>query len=120
MSTAVVLITSKDEALDRSVNKCVMDKHGNALYFSRTLIPSGHQGEWRPDVNYYRHLGIYGYRRDFLLRYAELAPIPLQQAEDLEQLKGLEHGFPIKVAIVESESIGVDTPEDIKKVEEAL
>ncbi|MFQ5729558.1 MAG: 3-deoxy-manno-octulosonate cytidylyltransferase [Waddliaceae bacterium] len=120
MSTAVVPIHDREEAVDYSVNKCVMDTHGNALYFSRTLIPSSHTGEWRPDANYYKHLGIYGYRRQFLMHYADLEPTPLQIAEDLEQLKVLEHGYRMKVAIVESQAIGVDTPEDIKKVEEIL
>ncbi len=120
MSTAVVKIRSAEEALSRSVNKCVMDEKGNALYFSRGLIPHGHSGTWQPDITYYKHLGIYGYRRDFLFHYAELSPTPLQQAEDLEQLKVLEHGFRIKVAIVESDSIGVDRPEDINKIEQLL
>jgi 3-deoxy-manno-octulosonate cytidylyltransferase (CMP-KDO synthetase) len=120
MSTAAVPIRDREEAIDYSVNKCVMDKHGNALYFSRTLIPNGHMGGWRPGINYYKHLGIYGYRRRFLTLYAELAPTPLQIAEDLEQLKVLEHGYRIKVAVVESQSIGIDTPEDIKKVENIL
>ena len=120
MSTAVVKIISEEEAYSRSVNKCVMDSDGNALYFSRSLIPGGHSGKWNSNLTYYKHLGIYGYRRDFLFHYAELSPTPLQIAEDLEQLKVLEHGFRIKVAVVESQSIGVDTPEDINKVERML
>lgn len=120
MSTAVVKITTAEEALSSSVNKCVMDENGNALYFSRNLIPGGHGVKWRPEITYYKHLGIYGYRRDFLLHYAELEPTPLQLAEDLEQLKVLEHGYRIKVAVVESDSIGVDHPEDIKKIEQLL
>lgn len=120
MSTAVTKLRSKEEAENSSVNKCVMDRQGNALYFSRSLIPSGHTGAWQPNVTYYKHLGIYGYRRDFLLHYAELQPTPLQLAEDLEQLKVLEHGFRIKVAIVESSSIGIDKPEDINKIRHLL
>jgi 3-deoxy-manno-octulosonate cytidylyltransferase (CMP-KDO synthetase) len=120
MSTAVIKIQSEDDAYNRSVNKCVIDQNNNALYFSRSLIPGGHSGKWRSDITYYKHLGIYCYRRDFLLHYAELAPTPLQQAEDLEQLKVLEHGFRIKAAVVESRSIGVDTPDDIKKIERMI
>lgn len=120
MSTAVVKIRSQEEATNYSTPKCIMDLHGNALYFSRTLIPNGHQGKWQPDITYYKHIGIYGYRRDFLLHYAELEATPLQKVEDLEQLKVLEHGFRIGVAIVESASIGVDRPEDIKKIEQRL
>jgi len=120
VSTAVVKIESEEEAISDSVNKCVIDNFGYALYFSRALIPSGHTKKWRPDVTYYKHLGIYGYRREFLLHYADLAPTPLQLTEDLEQLKVLEHGYHIKVAVVESASIGVDRPEDIKKIEKLL
>ncbi|CCB91546.1 3-deoxy-manno-octulosonate cytidylyltransferase [Waddlia chondrophila 2032/99] len=120
MSTAAVKINTEEEALSRSVNKCVIDAHGNALYFSRSLIPGGHSGKWEPDTTYYKHLGIYGYRKDFLFHYAELETTPLQLAEDLEQLKVLEHGFKIKVAVVDSHSIGVDTPEDLIKVERKL
>lgn len=120
MSTAVVKIDNEEDANSRSVNKCVIDANGNALYFSRSLLPGGHSGKWDPNKTYYKHLGIYGYRRDFLFHYAELSPTPLQLAEDLEQLKVLEHGFRIKVAVVDSVSIGVDTPEDINKVERML
>jgi len=120
MSTAVVKITSKEEAEDHSTVKCIINLKGEALYFSRTLIPNGHQGQWQPNVTYYKHLGSYAYRRHFLIHYAELAPTPLQIAENLEQLKVLEHGSIIKVAIVEDASIGVDTLADIQKVEGLL
>lgn len=122
MSTAVVKLDSLEEALNPSVVKCVIDSRQNALYFSRALIPAGHghSAQFRPNTTYYRHMGIYGFRRDFLLRYAELPSTPLQKAEDLEQLKVLEHGFRIKTAIVDSFSIGVDLPDDIKKVEQWL
>lgn len=120
MSTAVVKITSREEAENYSTVKCTINLKREALYFSRTLIPNGHQGQWQPNVTYYKHLGIYAYRRHFLIHYAELAPTPLQIAEDLEQLKVLEHGSIIKVAIVEDTSIGVDTLADIHKVEGLL
>jgi len=120
MSTAVVKITSKEEAASDSTVKCIMNLKREALYFSRTLIPNGHHGQWQPDVTYYRHLGIYAYRRHFLIHYAELTPTPLQIAEDLEQLKVLEHGYTIKVAIVKDASVGVDTLADIQKVERLL
>lgn len=118
MSTAVTHLKSESEAQSPSVVKCVMDCHSNALYFSRALIPAGHKQAWRPDFPMYRHIGIYGYRRKFLLSYADLPPTPLQLAEDLEQLKVLENGYRIKVTVVDHHSIGVDVPEDIKKVEE--
>lgn len=120
MSSAVIKIHSEEEAYNPSVVKCVMDQQGNALYFSRGLIPAGKTGKYQKDGIYWRHLGIYAYRRDFLLHYSELTPTPLQQAEDLEQLKVLEQGFKIKTAIVEGECMDVNTPEDIKKVEQLI
>lgn len=120
MSTAIAPITTEEEAYNHSVVKCVIDKNQYALYFSRALIPSGKNARFSPHTNYYKHIGIYGYRRHFLLSYGELNPTPLQIAEDLEQLKVLEHGYKIKTAIVNSPSIGVDTPHDIQKVEQYL
>lgn len=119
MATAVVRLKEED-AHNPSVVKCVIDNQHNALYFSRALIPAGHNQQFNPEITYYRHIGIYGYRRDFLLRYGELPPTPLQLAENLEQLKVLEHGFRIKTAIVDDISIGVDRPEDVQKVEQWL
>ena len=107
MSTAITQLRPEETA-DRSVVKCVIDTQGYALYFSRAQVPG------------YKHLGIYGFRRDFLIQYAELDPTPLQMTENLEQLKVLEHGYRIKTVIVESQSIGVDTLDDIKKVEQLL
>lgn len=120
MSTAAAKITSKEDALDPNTVKCVINVKGEALYFSRTLIPNGHQGRWQPHVTYYKHIGVYAYRRQFLMHYPELAPTSLQMAEDLEQLKVLEHGYIIKVAVVKDDVVGVDTPEDIRKIESLL
>lgn len=120
MSTAVMKIHSEVEALNPSVVKCSMDCRGQALYFSRALIPGGPGAKFNPSLTYFKHIGIYGYRREFLLTYGKLPQTPLQLAEDLEQLKVLEHGYRIKTAIVESTSVSVDHPEDIKKVESLL
>jgi len=120
MSTAVMKLTNKEDALSSSVVKCVLDQQGNVLYFSRSLIPGSKSQEFNPATTYYKHLGIYVYRKEFLLRYPHLSSTPLQLTEDLEQLKVLEHGFRITAAVVESKSIGVDNPEDIKKVEQLL
>ena len=120
MSTAAIQIHSEEEAHNPSAVKCVIDSQQNALYFSRALIPAGHSGRMLPNTAYYRHIGIYAYRAHFLLKYADLPKTPSQLAEDLEQLKVIEHGFRIKVAIVDSFSIGVDTPKDIQKVEQWL
>lgn len=120
MSTAITRIKSKEDAHNSSIVKCVIDNQKNALYFSRALIPAGHTLKYSAETTYYRHIGIYGYRRDFLLKYSELPQTPLQIAENLEQLKVLEHGYRIRTAIVDELSIGVDNPEDIQKVEQWL
>lgn len=120
MATAATKITSPQEALNPSVVKCVFDSNHRALYFSRSLIPGNKSGAYNPEITYYKHLGIYAYRPDFLLHYAGLKKTPLQQTEDLEQLKVLELGYPIKVAVVDSDSFGVDTPGDIHNLEKIL
>jgi 3-deoxy-manno-octulosonate cytidylyltransferase (CMP-KDO synthetase) len=120
MGTAAAPLSSLEEAARPSIVKCVLDKYGNALYFSRALIPSAKTMEKLENSVIYRHLGIYAFRKEFLSRYGELPPTPLQMAEDLEQLKVLEHGYRIKVAIVDDVAIGIDTPEDISKIEKIL
>lgn len=120
VSTAIVRLKFEEQAFNPHVVKCVIDRHGYALYFSRALIPAGKSLSYVPGTTYYKHLGIYGYRREFLLHYSELQSTPLQLAEDLEQLKVLENGFRIKTVIVESECMDVNTPEDIKKVEQLI
>jgi 3-deoxy-manno-octulosonate cytidylyltransferase (CMP-KDO synthetase) len=120
MATAAVPFTSEEEAVNPSDVKCVMDLNGYALYFSRALIPGAIPLEFNPLATYYKHLGIYAYRPHFLMKYAQLPTTPLQMIEDLEQLKVLEHGYKIKVVVVSGTCIGVNTPEDIKKVEQEL
>lgn len=120
MSTAVVKIEGDEDLHASSLVKCVMDQQGNALYFSRSMIPGNNQAKRQPGTSYYKHLGIYGFTREFLVTFAKLPSTPLQLAEDLEQLKALEHGYQIKTAIVDQFTIGVDTPEDVKKVEQLL
>lgn len=120
MSTCVVKLEDEEEALDPSEVKCVLDLEGHVLYFSRTLIPGGKMLGYRKEIPYYKHLGVYAYRPQFLLEYAKLPMTPLQIAEDLEQLKVLENGYKIRAAIVKSATAGVNTPEDIKKVEKEL
>lgn len=117
VSTAATKI-SFEEAQHSSVVKCVFTDKGRALYFSRSMIP----GSKVPDnqMTYYRHLGLYVYRREFLLLYPELPPTPLMLIEDLEQLKILEHGYNIQIVTLERDSPGVDIPEDIQKVEKFL
>ena len=118
MATVATRLTSEEEALNPSIVKCVLDKQSNALYFSRALLPANKQLYFNPHTAYFRHIGIYAYRPSFILTYQKLSPTPLQIAEDLEQLKVLEHGYRIKVGIVDHASPGVDFPDDIQKVEQ--
>jgi 3-deoxy-manno-octulosonate cytidylyltransferase (CMP-KDO synthetase) len=120
MSTAVYRLQNTADILDPSIVKCVFDTRHRALYFSRAPIPYTTHQQHRSPVPYYGHLGIYAFRPDFLLRYASMQPTHLQQIEDLEQLKVVENGYPIKIAIVDTVGPGVNTPEDIKKVEQYL
>jgi 3-deoxy-manno-octulosonate cytidylyltransferase (CMP-KDO synthetase) len=87
--------------------KVVVDRNGHALYFSRSRIPSRGTS--------FLHIGLYAYRVRFLKQFTKLEPTPLEQAERLEQLRALEHGFRIRVVEVESESWGIDTPEDLER-----
>jgi 3-deoxy-D-manno-octulosonate cytidylyltransferase len=117
MSTAALPQDDPGEYERPSVVKVVVDARGDALYFSRAPIPHYRDSGTGP---YRKHLGIYGYRRDFLFRVAALPPSPLEEAERLEQLRVLQAGYRIRVVDVGHDSVGVDTPEDLKAVEERL
>lgn len=109
MVTLAAPFERPEEALLPQRVKVVIDRHHNALYFSRSRIPHAGPGSPPPLL----HVGIYGYSRDFLLRYVTLDRTPLEQAEKLEQLRALEHGYKIKVGLVRKASPGgIDTPED--------
>lgn len=118
-STAVTSLNPKD-ALDPNRVKCVVDNHGYAIYFSRGLIPFNKSGNVNPQFPYLLHLGIQSYDTKFLSIYPELPSTPLQLEEDLEQLKVLENGYKMKVIKVEHDAHGVDTPEDVEKIESLM
>ena len=120
VSTALVSLQDEKDILDPSIVKCVFNQKRQALYFSRAPIPLGKTGVDLSQHRYYGHHGVYAFRRDFLLQYVQLAATPLQLAEDLEQLKILEHGYSIAVALVDESVLGVDTLEDINKVVQHL
>jgi 3-deoxy-manno-octulosonate cytidylyltransferase (CMP-KDO synthetase) len=103
-----------------SVVKIVVDSHGYALYFTRAHVPFVRSGLKTGAPAGWRHLGLYVYRREFLLTLARLPPTPLEQAEGLEQLRALEHGYRIKTAETTMDTIGVDTPEDLERVRRLL
>ncbi len=111
MATLCVPV-SAGEAADPNLVKVVFDKSGYALYFSRSPIPYMRDGE----AEYFGHIGIYGYRRDFLLEYPRMPRTLLECAESLEQLRALENGFRIKVIPVSEKPVGVDTMDDYKRV----
>ena len=112
MATAMTTLTEADYH-DANVVKVVTDLQGYALYFSRSLIPFLRH---TPQRSVYKHIGIYAYRRAFLLDFAKLAPTPLELTESLEQLRALEHGYKIKVLPTAYNPVGVDTPEDLAQV----
>lgn len=111
MSTLIYRITDPAEIPDPKHVKTVFDASGRALYFSRSPIP--YYRDCDPDPAYYKHLGIYAYRRDFLQTFTGLPTGPLEAAEKLEQLRALEHGFPVQVIITPADSFEVDSPGDL-------
>jgi 3-deoxy-manno-octulosonate cytidylyltransferase (CMP-KDO synthetase) len=98
------------EVTDPNVVKVTIDESGRALYFSRSPIPYPRDAAV-PGLRYYRHKGIYGFRRDFLLRFVRWKPSLLERVECLEQLRAMEHGASIRVILTDDDSPGVDTPE---------
>jgi 3-deoxy-manno-octulosonate cytidylyltransferase (CMP-KDO synthetase) len=116
MGTLKKRIEDPHEIDDPNVVKVVTDRAGNALYFSRSTIPHIRQLGGVRQTPYFKHIGLYVYRRDFLLGYSDLPVGPLEQAERLEQLRALENGHSIRVVETEYESIGVDTPEDLQRI----
>lgn len=117
MSTACTVKTDLEEFRNPNVVKLTKDKNGTALYFSRSPIPFDRDGKMD---HFFKHLGIYGYRREFLLQFSNLSASALEQREKLEQLRVLENGYRIKVVETVHDSIGVDTEADFKQVEELL
>jgi 3-deoxy-manno-octulosonate cytidylyltransferase (CMP-KDO synthetase) len=135
MSTVSLPLTDVEEMLSSAVVKVVTDARGHALYFSRSPIPFVREaldvlgdlqrGEWlRASAAQAvarglarKHVGLYAYRREALLRFAALSPAPLEQAESLEQLRALHHGMQIRVVRMEGQSgVAVDTPQDLERV----
>jgi 3-deoxy-manno-octulosonate cytidylyltransferase (CMP-KDO synthetase) len=128
MSTLATSLEDIEEWLNPNVVKLTVDQDGFALYFSRSPIPfpqgfnleaafrrSSETTKALPKKAF-RHIGLYVYRRDFLLRYAKMKPTPLEEIEKLEQLRVLENGYRIRVAVVDYKSFHVDTPQDLPKI----
>ena len=107
-------IENKDEVMQDNIIKVVTDMYGNALYFSRSPIPYDRD---RVGADYYKHIGIYGYTKDFLTKYVQLPESELESLEKLEQLRVLENGYQIRVKETTFDTFGIDLPEQISKVE---
>ena len=122
MATLATPLRDAKRLLDPNVVKVVVDGQGRALYFSRSPIPHLRDGADPRGVapGALAHVGLYAYRRDFLLRFCEWTPGPLERAERLEQLRALENGAMIRVGITAFESLAVDTPADVAAVEARL
>ena len=142
MASLMTRLDRAEDLANPNAVKVVTDRDGFALYFSRSPIPyvrTDHGGSRLQDTSRmpqaagnaqdaagnlqlaaYKHLGLYGYQRHFLLRFPHLDPTPLELAEQLEQLRALEHGYRIKLLETAHETIGVDTPDDLKRVEPLL
>ena len=132
VATLMMATHISDEITDPNVVKVVADQKGRALYFSRSAIPF-HRDEWKDGLpesiskfkeeeapRVFKHIGLYAYTRPFLLEFTRMSPTPLEQSEKLEQLRILEHGYPIQVEITENISMGVDQVEDLEKIERFL
>jgi len=120
VGTLVKKIEHSEEIIDSNVVKAVFDREGLALYFSRAPIPSHARHSEINTPCYYKHIGIYSYRRGTLLSLAAMQPTELEKTEKLEQLRALENGIRIKVKETFFETYGVDTPEDLERVEKWL
>ena len=133
IGTLMVRLTEPSELFNPNVNKVVVDGEGFALYFSRWPIPYRRDqwpdifeegldraGEWVASFAWYKHVGLYVYRREVLLELARLEPTELEEAERLEQLRALAYGYRIRVVETDYDSVGVDTPQDVARLEAIL
>ncbi len=126
IATLVKPFTAADgteRLLNPNSPKVVVDRNMNALYFSRSVIPfvrNAEQSSWTEKHTFYKHLGLYAYRTGTLAEITRLPQGNLERAESLEQLRWLENGYSIKVGISDTETIGIDTPEDLRRANEIL
>ena len=129
MVSAMHKLKSTTELKSPNAVKVTVDKNSNALYFSRSIIPH-HRDNWEALLNhhetipeplkFFKHIGIYGYKKEFLLNYADMEQTYLEKLEKLEQLRVLENGYKIKMIETEYEPVGVDVQEDLEKVRELM
>ena len=120
VSTVATAIRHGGDIVDPNVVKTVLDFDDNALYFSRAPVPWVRDTQQKIHVKYWKHLGLYAFRRNALLEYATLPQGELERIEQLEQLRWLENGWKIRVAEVAHDAVSVDVPEDVARVEKLL
>ncbi|MCI7223630.1 3-deoxy-manno-octulosonate cytidylyltransferase, partial [Fusobacterium sp.] len=111
MATLKHKLNSKEEIENPNSVKVICDKNNYAIYFSRSVIPYPRKNE---NISYYKHIGIYAYKRDFVIEYSKMPSSPLEEAESLEQLRVLENGYKIKVLETSHSLIGVDTEQNLQ------
>ncbi|MBK8195049.1 MAG: 3-deoxy-manno-octulosonate cytidylyltransferase [Lewinellaceae bacterium] len=119
IATLAKPVNDAEDLANPNLVKVVFSEIAGAIYFSRHPIPfvrGVEPAEWCSRHTFYRHIGLYGFERETLLELAALTPAPLERAESLEQLRWLEHGYGIAVGITEMETLGIDTPEDLLKI----
>ena len=126
MITSASVFAPEDDLTNPNMVKVVLDRAGDAIYFSRSVIPFVRDAErstsnaQRPTFNFLRHQGIYGFTTKFLLQFVKWKPGILEQAESLEQLRALENGAKIRVVLAKHAAVSVDTAEDVRAVEKLL
>ena len=117
ISTLIRVLTDEEEINNPNLVKCVVDNNGYALYFSRSKIPYERN---KNVATFYGHLGIYGYKRDALMKMTSLPQTPLEKTESLEQLRAIENGMKIKISVVDFVPVGIDTAEDLEKFKQIV
>lgn len=117
ISTLIRVLTDEEEINNPNLVKCVVDNNGYALYFSRSKIPYERN---KNVATFYGHLGIYGYKRDALIKMTSLPQTPLEKTESLEQLRAIENGMKIKTSVVDFVPVGIDTAEDLGKFKQIV
>lgn len=123
LATLVTKVKDKESLFSNSIMKVIFNNRHEALYFSRECIPyirGVQREEWLQQHTFYKHVCMYAYRTDILREITDLPPSSLEEAESLEQLRWLEHGYPIKIGITAYESISIDTPEDLERAKRMM
>ena len=123
LATLIKSIQSQESVYNPNSPKVVIDVNGRAMYFSRSPIPfirNGEPGVWAEKHQFYKHIGIYGYRTESLKAITKLPPSSLEIAESLEQLRWIENGFYIQTKVTDLETVAIDTPEDLLKLNKLL